>query len=78
MKNYGIVTKYDGNSGNIKGIDSIDYKFLNKDLVNKEEMFDDNKHVEFEPQIIEKPYFTFYRANYVKSLTKTNENERTR
>lgn len=78
MKNYGVVTKYNGLSGNIKGIDAIDYKFLKEDLVQKEETFEVNKHVEFEPQIIEKPDFTFYRANYVKTLQKKIENERTK
>lgn len=73
MKNYGIVTDYNGFFGNIKGVDAIDYKFLKEDLVQKEECFDINKHVEFEPQVIEKPDFTFYRANYVKTLQKKQE-----
>ena len=71
MKNYGIVTKYDGITGNIKGVDSIDYKFLQEDLVLKDTNFAENNHVEFEVQRIEKPEFVFYRANYVKVLKKT-------
>ena len=70
MKNYGIITEYDGFVGNIKGIDAIDYKFLKEDLIQKEENFKLNKHVEFETQIIQKSDFTFYRANYVKILKK--------
>ena len=76
MKNYGIVTEYNGFSGTIKGIDAIDYKFLKEDLVKKEVNFDLNPHVEFEPQIIKKIDFTFYRANYVKTLQKKQENQR--
>lgn len=75
MKNYGIVTDYDGITGNIKGVDAIDYKFLKSDLLSD---INENKHVEFEPQKIEKPDFTFYRANYVKTLQKTTERERQR
>ena len=75
MKNYGIVTEYDGFSGNIKGIDAIDYKFLKSDVLND---IQNNKHVEFEPQKIEKPDFTFYRANYVKALEKKVAQERQR
>lgn len=74
MKNYGIVTEYNGYSGNIKGVDANNYKFLKEDLVQKEELFELSKFVEFEPQIIEKPDFTFYRANYVKTLQKNQEN----
>ena len=73
MKNYGVVTEYNGFYGNIKGIDAIDYRFLKEDLVKKDETFDANKHVEFEPMKIEKEDFTFYRANYVKTLQKKQE-----
>ena len=41
MKNYGIITEFDGFSGNIKGIDAIDYKFLKSDVLND---ISDNKH----------------------------------
>ena len=70
MKNYGVVTEYNGFYGNIKGIDAIDYRFLKEDLVKKDETFETNKHVEFEPMKIEKEDFTFYRANYVNVLQK--------
>ena len=73
MKNYGVVTEYNGFYGNIKGIYAIDYRFLKEDLVKKDETFDANKHVEFEPMKIEKEDFTFYRANYVKTLQKKQE-----
>ena len=33
MKNYGIVTDYNGFFGNIKGVDAIDYKFLKKNVL---------------------------------------------
>jgi len=78
-KNYGIITKYDGIVGNIKGVDSQDYKFLKSDIVGDDNEYlnvssegdqDQNNHVEFEPQVIEKTDFTFYRANYVKLLKK--------
>lgn len=70
MKNYGIVTEYNGITGNIKGVDSIDYKFLKEDLVLKDTNFLENNYVEFEVQRIEKSEFVFYRANYVKVLKK--------
>lgn len=71
MKNYGVVIKYDGIAGTIKGVDSIEYKFLKDDLVDKKEMFKEDKHVEFESQKIEKTDFVFNRANYVKTFKKT-------
>lgn len=70
MKNYGIVTEYNGITGNIKGVDSIDYKFLKSDVIEKKVDFSENNHVEFESQKIEKSDFIFYRANYVKVLKK--------
>jgi len=70
MKKYGIVTEYDGLVGRIKGVDNIDYKFLREDVVQNDFNFRENNHVEFEPQIINKPDVVFYRANYVKVLKK--------
>lgn len=70
MKNYGIITEFDGYLGKIKGVDSKDYKFLKQDIVDKNFIYEENTHVEFEPQIINKPDFVFNRANYVKVLKK--------
>lgn len=70
MKNYGIVTEYNGVCGNIKGIDSVDYKFSKEDLLEKNVDFNENNYVEFEIQKTVKPDFVFYRANYVKVLKK--------
>ena len=78
MKNYGIVTEYNGFYGNIKGVDAIDYRFLKEDIVKKDETFEKNKHVEFESQKITKQDFTFYRANYVKVLQKKQTEEKQR
>ena len=54
MKNYGIVSEYNGYFGTIKGIDNIDYKFIKEDLLEDTEKNVVNKFVEFEPQIIKK------------------------
>lgn len=70
MKKYGIVTGYNGCWGTIKGVDNIDYSFIKEDLVQKEENLIVNEQVEFEPQIIKKSDFNFYRANYVKIIQK--------
>jgi len=74
MKKYGIVTRYNGFTGNIKGIDSIDYRFFKEDLINKDDSFEENQHVEFEGEEIKKTDFTFYRASYVKVLKKDIKN----
>lgn len=70
MKNYGIVSEYNGYFGTIKGIDNIDYKFIKEDLLEDTEKNVVNKFVEFEPQIIKKTDFNFYRANYIKFFQK--------
>lgn len=72
MKKYGIVTSYNGCWGIIKGVDNIDYSFIKEDLVQKEENLIVNEQVEFEPQIIKKSDFNFYRANYVKIIQLDN------
>ena len=45
MKNYGKVMQYNGVYGNIKGIDVVDYKLLDKNVVDKNIKLSDN--VEF-------------------------------
>ena len=77
MKNYGIVTEYNGFYGKIKGVDAIDYRFFKEDVL-KDQPVETNKHVEFEPQKIEKTDITVYRANYVKVLQKTKDDARQR
>ena len=68
MKNYGKVMEYNGVYGNIKGIDGIDYKLLDKNIIDKNIEILDN--VEFENEIFKTPETEIYIARFVKVLKK--------
>lgn len=68
MKNYGKVMEYNGVYGNIKGIDGIDYKLLDKNIMDKNIEILDN--VEFEKEIFKTPETEIYIARFVKVLKK--------
>lgn len=68
MKKYGKVTKYNGIYGNIKGIDGIDYKLLDKNIVDKNIGLLDN--VEFEKETFKTPEIEINIATFVKVLKK--------
>ena len=68
MKNYGKVMEYNGVYGYIKGIDGIDYKLLDKNIMDKNIEILDN--VEFEKEIFKTPETEIYIARFVKVLKK--------
>lgn len=68
MKSYGKVMEYNGVYGNIKGIDGIDYKLLDKNIMDKNIEILDN--VEFEKEIFKTPETEIYIARFVKVLKK--------
>lgn len=68
MKNYGKVMQYNGVYGNIKGIDGVDYKLLDKNVVDKNIKLSDN--VEFEKEIFKTPETEINIARFVKLLKK--------
>ena len=68
MKNYGKVTEYNGVYGNVKGIDGVDYKLLDKNVVDKNIKLSDN--VEFENEVFKTPEIEVNIARFVKVLKK--------
>lgn len=68
MKTYGKVTEYNGVYGNIKGVDGIDYKLLDKDIINENIKVSD--HVEFEKEVFKTPEIEVNFARFVKVLKK--------
>lgn len=66
MKNYGKVTKYNGIYGNIKGVDGVDYKLLDKNIVDKNIELSD--YVEFEKETFKTPEIEINIATFVKVL----------
>lgn len=66
MKIYGKVMEYNGVYGNIKGIDGVDYKLLDKNIIDENiELFD---NVEFEKDIFKTPEIEINIARFVKVL----------
>lgn len=68
MKNYGKVTDYNGVYGNIKGEDGINYKFLDKNIIDKNIKVSDN--VEFEKEYFKTVETEINIARFVKVLKK--------
>ena len=60
--------EYNGVYGNIKGIDGIDYKLLDKNIMDKNIEVLDN--VEFEKEIFKTPETEINIARFVKVLKK--------
>lgn len=69
MKKYGKVTKYNGVYGNIKSIDGMNYKLLDKNIIDQSIKTSDN--VEFEHDTIKTPEVEVNIARFVKILRKT-------
>ncbi len=71
MVNYGKITRYNGNHGNIKGIDGKDYTLLEKNLVDKDAVLYDN--VQFDGETITTPEVEVNMARFVKVLRKEKQ-----
>ena len=69
MKNYGKVIKYNGVYGSIKGVDGVNYKLLDKNIIDKNIKVSDD--VEFVQENIETPEVNVNIARFVKVLKKT-------
>lgn len=68
MKGQGKVTEYNGVYGNILGTDSINYKFLDKNIISENiEVSDD---VEFEKDTYKTPEIEIKIAKFVRVLKK--------
>lgn len=70
MKNYGKVIEYNGVYGSIMGIDGIEYKLLDKNIIDKNIKLSDI--VEFEKDFFKTPETEVYIARFVKILKKEN------
>jgi len=72
MKKYGKIIEYDGETGNIKGIDGEDYVLLAQNTIDKNLKTSDN--VEFEPELYETVELKMNIARFDKTLKKIHNN----
>ena len=70
MKKYGKVINYEGVSGNIKGIDGINYLLLDKNIIETDLNIKKDDNVEFESEYIKTPEVEINIAMFVKVLKK--------
>lgn len=73
MKIYGKVTDYNGDTGNIIGVDGKEYLVLEKDILDNEKI-QKNSAVIFTSEIFETPEYSRNIARFVKILKRNNEN----
>ena len=68
MKKYGKVMEYNGVYGNIKGIDGVNYKLLDKNIVDTDLKVNDD--VQFENEFYKTSEVEINIARFVKVLKK--------
>ena len=69
MDNYGVVTKYDGNNGEIFGIDGIRYVILSQNLLSKDIEVGDK--VSFNREVFKTVEVEEFIATFIKKINES-------